>query len=45
MIRLEKLHKRYGRFTAVESLDLEVKDGEIALRGGYLEVDVLRAAL
>ena len=29
MIRLEKLHKRYGRFTAVESLDLEVKDGEI----------------
>ena len=29
MIRLEKLHKRYGRFTAVDSLDLEVKDGEI----------------
>lgn len=29
MIKLEKLHKRYGRFTAVESLDLEVNDGEI----------------
>ena len=29
MIRLEKLHKRYGRFTAVKGLDLEVKDGEI----------------
>lgn len=29
MILLSKLHKRYGRFTAVESLDLEVKDGEI----------------
>jgi ABC-2 type transport system ATP-binding protein len=29
VIRLEKLSKRYGRFTAVEGLDLEVKDGEI----------------
>jgi len=29
VILLTKLHKRYGRFTAVESLDLEVKDGEI----------------
>ncbi|HVO30383.1 MAG TPA: ABC transporter ATP-binding protein [bacterium] len=29
MIRLEKLSKKYGRYTAVDSLDLSVEDGEI----------------
>ncbi len=29
MIEIEKLHKRYGTFTAVESLDLHVRKGEI----------------
>jgi len=29
MIRLEKLTKRYGRYVAVDGLDLEIRDGEI----------------
>ena len=29
MIRLQGLSKRYGKYVAVESLDLEIKDGEI----------------